>query len=233
VRGRFDADTVRYAVQHRFYALLDSTAEVAARILPRIEGAGPEIVYYRLGARAQRALMALGPLDPLWWAATVPRAYRERAQRLLRPEEPDETEIRRADGTPAAWVLSLRPVYEYLLEQFAIVMGTELADRGRYAEAERLATATLVVAPDDIQACVLFAICSAQAGDWGAARAVIERSLQALAAAGQTSPTLHLHYGEVLLNLGDRAGAQREFESLAPSPDEIGAEARRRLERMR
>jgi hypothetical protein len=37
----------------------------------------------------------------------------------------------------------------------------------------------------------------------------------------------------VLLNLGDRAGARREFEALAPSGDEIGTEARRRLEGVR
>ena len=150
-----------------------------------------------------------------------------------RPEQPGETGVRLPDGSPTAWVLSPRPVYEYLLEEFAVVMGTELADRGRCAEAGRLATATLVVAPDDVQACVLFVLCSARAGDWDAARAVIERSLRALAAAGQTSPTLHLHYGEVLMRLGDPAGARREYEALGASDDEIGAEARRRLERMR
>jgi hypothetical protein len=70
-------------------------------------------------------------------------------------------------------------------------------------------------------------------GDWSAARAVIERSLMALAATGETSRTLRLNYGEVLLNLGDRGGARREFEALAASGDEIGTEARRRLEGMR
>jgi hypothetical protein len=141
--------------------------------------------------------------------------------------------VRLEDGSPAAWVLSLRPVYQYLLGDFAVAMGSELADHGRYAEGRRLATATLVVAPEDAQACVLYFACCARIGDWGAARAVIERTLMALAATGGTSRTLRLHYGEVLLNLGDRAGARREFEALAASGDEIGAEARRRLEGVR
>jgi len=233
VRGRFEADTARYAAEHRFYALLDSTAEVAARFHPRMAGGGPEIVLYRLGERAQSALAGLGPLDPLWWAETIPRGYRERAENALRAERPGGVAVRLEDGSPAAWVLSLRPVYQYLLGDFAVAMGSELADHGRYAEGRRLATATLVVAPEDAQACVLYFACCARIGDWGAARAVIERTLMALAATGGTSRTLRLHYGEVLLNLGDRAGARREFEALAASGDEIGAEARRRLEGVR
>lgn len=233
VRGRFEADTARYAAEHRFYALLDSTGEVAARFRPRFTGGGPEIVFYRLGARARRALAELGTLDPLWWAETIPRGYRERAESALRAERPGGAAVRLEDGSPAAWVLSLKPVYQYLLADFAVAMGAELADHGRYAEARRFATATLVVAPEDAQACVLYAACCGRMGDWGAARVVIERTLMALAVTGETSRTLRLQYGEVLLNLGDRAGARHEFEALAASGDEIGAEARRRLEGVR
>ena len=233
VRGRFTADPARYAVENRLYALVDAVAETAARFLPRAGGGGPEIVFYRLGPRAQRSLAAFGPLDTLWWAEAIPRAYRERAERLLEPERPSGGAVRLPDGTPALWVLSLRAVYQYLFADFAIVMGSELADRGRYAEARRFAAANLVVAPEDEQACVLHAVCSAQLGELAASRAVIERSLRAYRAAGQDSPTLRLHYGEVLLNLGDRAGARRELEAVAAAGGEVGAEARRRLDRMR
>jgi len=220
-------------VEHRFYALLDSTAEVVARFRPRFESGGPEIVLYRLGDRAQAALDRLGTLDPLWWAETIPPGYRERAERVLAPERPGGVAVRLEDGSPAAWVLSLKPVYQYLLADFAVSMGAELADHGRFFEARRFATASLVVTPEDVQACVLYVACCARIGDWGAARAVIERSLMALAATGETSRTLRLNYGEVLLNLGDRAGARREFEAVAATGDEIGAEARRWLERVR
>ena len=233
VRGRFEADTVRYAVEHRFYALLDSTAVIATRLKPRDAAGGPEIVYYRLGDRTQRALAALGPLDPLWWAEPIPRAYRERAETLLQPARPSGGALRLADGSPAAWVLSLRVVYQYLFSDFSLALGSELADHGLLAEARRLAAATLIVAPEDAQTCMLYVACCARTGDWGAARGVIARTQAALAATGQSSRTLQLAYGEVLLHVGDHEGARREFEALATSNDEIGAEARRRLEQMR
>ncbi len=239
VRGRFEADLERYAAENRFYALLDSAAEVAARFRPRGTGGtggtggGPEIVFYRLGARAQRALAAFGPLDTLWWAEIVPRAYRERAEDALRPARPSGGAVRTADGSPAAWVTSLRPVYEYQFSYFVLATGMELADRGDFAAARRLAAATLVMAPDDPQACVLYVTCSASLGEWSAARTAIERTLGALEAGGQASPTLRLHYGEILANLGDRDGARREFEAMTAVGGEIGAEARRRLERLR
>jgi dolichyl-phosphate-mannose-protein mannosyltransferase len=233
VRGRFQADTVRYAIEHRFYALLDSTAEVAARFAPRGAGGGPEIVIYHLGERAQQALAGLGPLDPLWWAEPIPRAYRERAESLLAPARPSGGEIRLDDGTPAAWVLSLRVVYQFLFSDFSLTLGSELADHGHLAEARRLAAATLVVAPEDAQTCMLYVACCARTGDWGAARGVMDNARMALAAAGKSSRTLQLTYGEVLFHLGDYAGARRALEALAASGDEIGAEARRRLEQMR
>jgi Flp pilus assembly protein TadD len=127
----------------------------------------------------------------------------------------------------------LRPVYQYLFDEFALALGAELADHGHLAEARRLAGATLVMVPEDAQTCMLYVACCARTGEWDVARGVIERSLEALAAAGQNSRTLRLTYGEVLLHSGDRDGARREFEALAASADEIGVEARRRLEALR
>ena len=234
VRGRFEADPARYVAENRFYALLDSAAEVAARFRPRAgSGGGPEIACYRLGPRAQRALAGLGPLDTLWWAATIPNAYRERAEVLLAPERSSGGAVRLPDGSPALWVLSLRAVYQYMFADFGLVMGSELADRLRYAEARRFAAANLVVAPEDEQACVLHAVCSAQLGDLPAARWVIERSLEAYHAAGQDSPTLRLHLGEVLRTMGDVEGARREWTRAAAAGGDVGAEARQRLERTR
>jgi hypothetical protein len=81
--------------------------------------------------------------------------------------------------------------------------------------------------------CVLYVACSAGLREWGAARAAAERTLRALDAAGVASPTLRLHYGEVLANLGERAAARREFEGVAAVGGEIGEEARRRIEQLR
>jgi hypothetical protein len=249
VRGRFAADPLRYAAENRFYALLDSAAEDVARLRPRGAGGGPEIRFYRLGPRAQRALAASGPLDPLWWAETIPAAYREEAERLLEPAEPGAagarlaperagsppgaTAVRRADGSPAAWVTSLRPIYRFQFSEFAVAMGAELAERGRLAEARRFAEATLLMTADDIQACVLHALCSERLGEWDAAERVTVRTLAVLDAEGDTSPTLRLQLAEILAHRGDRAGARRELETVAAAGGEIAAEARRRLETLR
>ena len=227
VRGRFEADAARYAAENRFYALLDSAAEVAARFGRR--GAG-DIVIYRLGARAQRALAAGGPLDPLWWAEGIPAVYRERAESVLRPAQPSGGAVRNPDGSPAAWVTSLRLIYEFQFSDFAVATGIELAERGRFAEARRFAEATLVMAPDNVQPCVLYALCSERLGEWEAARSATERSLGALAAIGEESPTLHLQHAEILAHLGDRDGARRELETVAAAGGGLADEARRRLE---
>jgi tetratricopeptide (TPR) repeat protein len=183
--------------------------------------------------RAQRALAATGPLDPVWWAAVIPPSYRERAEGVLRPAQPSVGAVRNANGSPAAWVTSLRLIYEFQFSDFAVAMGVELAERGRYAEARRYAEATLIMAPEHAQACVLYAVCSERMGEWDAARSVTERSLGAIAAMGETSPTLRLQYAEILEHLGDGESARRELEAMAALGGEIGAEARRRLEGLR
>ena len=233
VRERFEADTARYVLEHRFYDLLETTAQVVARFRPRGPNGGPEIVFYRLATNAQDAFRSYGPLNPLWWAETIPPPYRAQAEQVLQPQHPSGGATQLPDGSPAAWVLSLRPYYDYLLADFVTVMRTELADRGRYPEARRLATATLMLEPDDVPACLIFVFCSDRMGELDAARAALERSLHALDARGQSAPILRLRHGEVLFKLGDRDGARREFEAVAAAGGETSQRARSWLEGMR
>jgi hypothetical protein len=231
VRHRFEADRPRFVVENRFYALLDSTAEIAARIAARGPQSGPDITIYRLGPRAREAIADLGPLDPLWWVESVPRAYRERANALFaRPGELPALAPRGADGEPSPWARSLRGLYEERVDPFVSALAVELRQLDRCAPARALAHATLEIMPGNVQACLLHADCSATLGEWRAARAAIERAIAAIGAAG-APPALRLQYAETLARTGDLAGAKRELELVASSPDPVlAARARATLE---
>ena len=230
VRSRFEADTARFAAQRRFYALLDSAAEIAAHIVPRGPGTGPEITVYRLGARARSAIASLGRLDPLWWAESVPAGYRAQANRLFaRSDESPALSTRGASGGASPWVRSLRPMYQERVGPFVSVLGIELERLGRCAAARELALATMEIAPRDVQACLLSSGCSGRLGVWPAARAAIERSLAAHGTAAP--PVLRLHYAETLARTGEPSLAIRELERVAASSDAtLAAQARSMLQ---
>lgn len=64
VRGRYEADSSRYATPCRLYALLAQNTELAAHFSPGRGAGGPEIAIYRVSERARTALAANGPVDP-------------------------------------------------------------------------------------------------------------------------------------------------------------------------
>jgi hypothetical protein len=150
VRGRYEADPVRHGVQSRLYRLLDSTAIVAARFAPQGDVAGPTIVIYRVGARAQAALGAGGLLPALWWAERIPAAYRREATRLLGALGQGEA-VRGADGAPAPWVRSLAAHFDEKIRPFTNAMALNLADLGRFDAARSYAEATLLMVPGDAE----------------------------------------------------------------------------------
>ena len=158
VRGRYEADPARHAVECRFYRWLDSTAVVAARFAPNGTVAGPTIVVYRIGARAQAALATAGALSPLWWAEQIPMAYRREATTLLgAPWEGGA--LRDADGAPAPWVSSLAAAYDEKIRPFAKGMAVNLAELGRLDEARVYAEATLLMLPGDAEARLVREFC--------------------------------------------------------------------------
>src|SRR5204862_4650731 len=67
VRGRFEADSIRFRREVDLYRRLDRAADVVARFRPEGGRVGPEIVIYRLGDRFRSTLAPQGRLDPLWW----------------------------------------------------------------------------------------------------------------------------------------------------------------------
>jgi hypothetical protein len=150
VRGRYEADPVRYGAQSQLYRLLDSTAVVAARFTPHGNVAGPAIVIYRVGARAQAALGTGGSLPSLWWAERIPAAYRWEATNLLGVRWQGGA-VRGADGALAPWVLSLAPHFDERIRPFTNAMAVNLADLGRLDAARSYAEATLLMVPDDAE----------------------------------------------------------------------------------
>lgn len=158
VRGRFTADSARYAIACAFYRVLDSTATVLVRITPHDQLDGPEIVVYRLGLRARTALVASGPPDPLWWVAGVPAEYRRRATGVLGSRWEGGAPWS-ALGQPAPWVGSLAGVYDERLRPFVEDMAVNLVDLGRFDEAQPFAEATLLLLPNDPVAQMAYGVC--------------------------------------------------------------------------
>jgi Dolichyl-phosphate-mannose-protein mannosyltransferase len=231
VRGRFENDPDRYPAQMRFYALLDSTAERVAHFVPERGDAGPEIEIYRLGPAAKAAFAALGPLDPLWWAAFVPDDYRRQADSLLsKPGRPRNVALRDSTGDPAAWVASLRGFFELRYAPLARAMAIELMEHRRHEPALRFAASLIAIEPDDVQGCLMFTECARQLGDWKTARTGLERCLSA-SAGGEPSPYLTLEYARVLAHDGEIERARDQLARALASGDEyVAAEANRQLE---
>ena len=228
VRHRFEEDTVRFAVERRFYALLDSAAEAAARIVPRRGAAGPDITIYRLGPRAQAAIARLGPFDPLWWAECVPRSYRETANSLFTREGEEPTlERRHADGRLAPWVRSLKPMVQSRLQPTTHALALECQLHSRFGPARDLAGATLAMVPEDVASCMIFADGAGRAGEWAAARDAIARTISSIARVAEVPPALRYQYAESLARTGDLAGARAELEKVAAASDPVLAEQAR------
>ena len=150
IRGRFEADSARYPAQRRYYALLDSAAEVAARFRGTRPGSGPDVTVYRLGPRFRRVLDALGPLPPLWWADVAMPSFRRRIEELwLVPAAERTVAPADAQGRPAAWVTSLGNLFANFYAPFARAIAIELFERGDAAHALPAARAVLTMRPDD------------------------------------------------------------------------------------
>lgn len=163
VRGRFEADPVRYARPCAFYARLDSVALVVARFPSRAGVSGPAITVYALDAAA-RARIAGTPLGPWWWTEHIPEEYRRTATQFLAPgtnaAAPD------ADTTAFAWRLGLASLYREQLQPLSEELAWNLIDVDRSALAGQLMAATLRIQPASAWACLLGVEAAQLTGDW-------------------------------------------------------------------
>jgi hypothetical protein len=217
VRGRFERDSARFAPALRFYRLLDREAQVVARFTSSARITGPEIVVHRVGDSARTALRAFGPVDPLWWAATIPLDSRRAIETRLVPE-PLRTggAPRDAEGRMAAWMRPLGRMYTALVRRFAHPMSVYLLELGRDEPALRFSLATLELLPGDVEACLVYTTAAAGLGRWDDAIVVADRTL---AATSDPPPVLRIERVQLLLGAGRAGEARAELESLARDLD--------------
>jgi hypothetical protein len=226
VRGRFDADPVRFVEQRQFYSTLDSIGDRTFQVAPDRDVEGSPIVIYRLSTGAQAALARLGSVDTLWWARTVPDAYKAQADRILRAALSTSEWI---PWTPL-WVQSLRPAYLLRYGAFADELAANLSALLRFPEAAALARASLYVAPKNINAVSLLVEASRGSGSWQGVPQVLERSMITMVREGEIPPDIQLGYAESLCRTGDLDRGRRLLERLSEGDDpRIAREAHRLL----
>jgi len=187
VRGRFAADSARFPAPNRLYHLLDQTAEVTARFRSGGTVDGPEIIVYRMTSATQEQLAREGELDALWWTAPIPDTYRAQAQAIVTGGPPAVVPPRAADGTPAAWVTSLAPLFAARFESFATAMAVEHQAAGQPARVWPFACAILDLDPTNLGAWSMLGWCADQLGRWDQALPRFERGFAAAQRSGRVS----------------------------------------------
>lgn len=220
VRARLAARPDENPVPARFYALLDSTATLAARFSPATALGDPEVRVYRLTPRTAAALAALGPLPAEWWTGVASPAFRaEVAARLGTREAPPELVAR-----------LLAPVYDARFASFVNALAYELLDHGRFAPARDLARAAVQAAPGDVSMALTYATAAESLGAWSEARQALERTIGALGGIERVPAVVQWSYADALARDGAPERARPVFEQLARGADaELAALARARL----
>ena len=211
VRGRFEADTTRYAAPCAFYRYLDQHATVAARFRSSRSASGPDILVYQLAADTTARLAAL---DRWWWAERIPEDFRRQAGALLAPGVPAIEAVELAPGVPAPWVLAAHALYDIQLRRFAEDLAWNLLALDRPAPAGRLMDAEQAILPWSQLACMFRMEACRDLGDWQGARAAFERTAAVTRAAAMDS-SLVSGYAEALEHTGARERALALRDSLA------------------
>jgi hypothetical protein len=232
-RGRFEADTVRFGVQWRFYRFLDREATHVARFRAERGVSGPNVDIFQINARAREAIVRRGSIHALWWAEYVPPSFRQEFEELTQElRDRSGGALLLPDGMIAPWIAGLQPFFDRDVRPFTRLLSWELSRFGRYTAAMPLLQAVHIMHPEETDACIAYAQCAALLAAWpeiDAATAIT------LAAAGDKPVPADLRYlrGVALARLGRNADALRELElayTLAPAGSDLrgaaGAEAR-------
>jgi hypothetical protein len=212
VRGRFEADTARYAAPREFYRHLDEHATVVARFRSSASVSGPMILVYRLAADS--AATRLPPLDRWWWAERIPDDFRRQADALLAPGVPLGGAVELAPGVPAPWVLAARALYDIQIRRFAEDLAWNLLALDRASPAARLMDAEQAILPGSQLACLFHMEACRNLGDWPGARAAFERTAAVTRAAAMDSSLVTV-YADALDHTGARDRARALRDSLA------------------
>jgi 4-amino-4-deoxy-L-arabinose transferase-like glycosyltransferase len=221
VRGRYEADTTRFAAQHDFYRRLERDADSVVVLRSGGTVTGPEIRIYRLGSRFQAGIG--GALDPLWWTRDIPAGARAELDTLMSALGPPRGDL----DPPPAWVLGLGAIFEHQVQPFTYALALELHDLHRCDPASALAQAILKMDPGHVQATGLFATCAEERGDPVAARDAIGRLLDLRDPTRRTMPDIRLEYARLLAETGERDEARRQLARVLEAPLTVGQTQRR------
>ena len=157
-RGRYASNPARFGVQVAFYGLLDSLAEEAATFRSNRWRSGPEIRIYR-ATPEWRAALRMRPLASTWWVGEGVAAG------AAPSSSPDARK---------QW----QRYYDGCYRTFADELTYLSLVRGDTVTAEALAKSGLAVDPGNVQAAIVFSLCSGSRGAWREARDVLEAALR-------------------------------------------------------
>jgi len=211
IRGRYEADPVRYPAQVEFYRALDRLADRAVRFDSHGRVTGPDLVVYRCTDR-WRSFALSRPDDPLAWTHLLPATYRESAEKLMTGLATSDTGARadpRASRTE--WLGSLRDLFRDRLGAHFYDLATEYAGLKRFASAVRCAQIITTTCPDDVGAALLASVSRRRMGRSADAKAGLEEEFRAgLPKAG----AVQFEYARALLAERDSGRARDELDSL-------------------
>ena len=212
-RGRYEADTARFAAQAGFYRFLDRKAEHVASFRPGHGVSGPDVDIYRIGEHARDEIVRQGPLQALWWAESVPPAFRSEYEELVVEPARRSGGAVMPNGAVAPWVLGLGEFFDQNVRPFTMLLGWELASFERYGSAAPLLEAVHVMHPDDVEACLAYARCVAALERWPEVEVSVSSTLAT--ATGESAGRAELHYlrGLARAGLGRADDARSDFES--------------------
>jgi hypothetical protein len=237
VRGRFEADTARFAAQQRFYRFLDRSAEHAASFRPGRGVSGPTIDIYRIEDRARAAIVGTGGLHALWWAEYVPQAYRSAYEEMaVEPEGRSRGALVTPDGQIAPWIGSLGGFFDADVQPFLRLLSVELSTLGRVGAAAPLVEAIHLMHPRDVVACLAFVRCAEALESWHEAEAAATRTLALADGRDPALPDLRFARALALSSLMRRSEARGELEWViahAPEESELRAAAEAEARKLR
>jgi 4-amino-4-deoxy-L-arabinose transferase-like glycosyltransferase len=218
VADRYRESAARYPRQLALYALLEQSADIAARFQQDRRVSGPDITIYRLGPRfASQLQQRSGELEPFWWARAVPMSFRREFASNLPAFEPGSAGVvQLANGQPTGWVRALRPIFASNLQPFLLATARYLTELGRYAQGRRYAAAVMAMIPDAAYACFLFSQCCTQLGEWEQARKAVEHTLAILAKRDRLEPNLIVEQARLLDHDGELTTAREVLQNLLP-----------------
>jgi hypothetical protein len=225
VRGRYEADSARWAAPHRLYRLLEATADSVIVLRSGKTVTGPEIRIYRLGERFHAA--AGDSLDPLWWTRDISASARAELGEAMRAAGATRQDL----DAPPTWVLGLGAVFEDQIEPFLYTLALELADVGRCAATMPLAGSILRMDPGQVQATGLVASCAEAEGDLATARDAVARLLAVRDPEGRGLHGIRLEYARLLAQTGARDDARKQLARVLNAPLLTG-DVRRRASAM-